>query len=102
MAATRALDIVLSSDGDDYKYLDPKIMRPTEGQPRSKQPITQAILFLIGGGSFIEYQNLMEYEKGRNTDKPPAQRLNIIYGATEIPKPNEFLSYLTKLGTESH
>jgi len=101
VAATRALDIVLSSDADDYKYLDPKIMRPTEGQPRSKQPITQAIVFLIGGGSLIEYQNLVEFERQRNQDKPPAQKLNIIYGATEIPKPNEFLSYLTKLGTES-
>lgn len=101
VAATRALDIVLSSDGDEYKYFDPKIMHPTEGQPKSKQPITQAILFLIGGGSFVEYQNLMEYEKKRNEDKSQAQRLNIIYGATEIPKPNEFLKYLTQLGTES-
>lgn len=101
MAATRALDLVLTSEGEDYKYLDPKIMRPTESQPRSKQPITQAIVFMIGGGSYTEYQNLMEYEKHRNQDKAPAQKVNVIYGATEIPKPTEFLQYLTKLGTES-
>ena len=31
-------------------------MRPVEGQPKSRQPISQAILFMIGGGSYIEYQ----------------------------------------------
>ena len=31
-------------------------MRPVEGQPKSRQPISQAILFIIGGGSYIEYQ----------------------------------------------
>ena len=43
-------------DDEEDKYLDPKIMRPVEGQPKSRQPISQAILFMIGGGSYIEYQ----------------------------------------------
>merc|ERR1712141_998848 len=84
---TRALDSILNNDDDEYKYLDPKIMRPVEGQPKSKQPISQAILFMIGGGSFVEYQNLIEYETSLNKDKPVAQRLRLIYGATEMPRP---------------
>ena len=55
-ASTRALDSILNVDDEEYKYLDPKIMRPVEGQPKSRQPISQAILFMIGGGSYIEYQ----------------------------------------------
>lgn len=76
-------------------------MRPVEGQPKSKQPIKDAILFMIGGGSYIEYQNLIEYENGLNRDKPVSNRVRIVYGATEMPRPNEFLNYLTQLGKES-
>ena len=56
---------------------------------------------MIGGGSFVEYQNLIEYETSLNKDKPVAQRLRVIYGATEMPRPTEFLGYLTQLGKES-
>jgi len=100
-ATTRALDSILNVDDEEYKYLDPKIMRPVEGQPKSRQPISQAILFIIGGGSYIEYQNLIEYESQYNKDKPAAQRLRCVYGATEMPRPTEFLGYLTQLGKES-
>lgn len=100
-ATTRALDSILNNDDEEYKYFDPKIMRPVEGQPKSKQPIRDAILFVIGGGSYIEYQNLMEYEAGLNRDKPLSNRMRIVYGATEMPRPSEFLNYLTQLGKES-
>lgn len=50
---TRALDQILTSEADEYRYFDPKIMRPTESMPKSKQPISQAVVFMIGGGSFI-------------------------------------------------
>jgi len=100
-ASTRALDAVLNVDDEEYKYLDPKIMRPVEGQPKSRQPISQAILFMIGGGSYIEYQNLIEYEQQYNKDKAAAARLRVVYGATEMPRPTEFLGYLTQLGKES-
>lgn len=98
---TRALDQILTSEADEYRYFDPKIMRPTESMPKSKQPISQAIVFMIGGGSYIEYQNLMEYEESRKQERLGGQNISVIYGATEMPTPNDFLKYLTKLGNES-
>ena len=53
MKVTRALDQILTSEADEYRYFDPKIMRPTDSMPKSKQPISQAIVFMIGGGSYI-------------------------------------------------
>lgn len=31
--------------------------------PRSKTPFQEAIVFVVGGGNYIEYQNLMDYLK---------------------------------------
>ena len=53
---------------DDYKYLDPKILRGNEGGqiPRTKTPFSDAIVFVVGGGNYIEYQNLQDYVKSKN------------------------------------
>ena len=53
---------------DEYKYLDPKILRGNEsGQiPRTKTPFSDAIVFVVGGGNYIEYQNLQDYVKTKN------------------------------------
>ena len=53
---------------DEYKYLDPKILRGNEsGQiPRTKTTFADAIVFVVGGGNYIEYQNLQDYAKSKN------------------------------------
>ena len=53
---------------DEYKYLDPKILRGNEGGqiPRTKTPFSDAIVFVVGGGNYIEYQNLQDYVKMKN------------------------------------
>jgi hypothetical protein len=61
---------------DDFRYLDPKILRGNDnGQvrlykldfltntiflqvPRTKTPFSDAVVFVVGGGNYIEYQNL--------------------------------------------
>ena len=43
----------------------------------------------------------MEYEAQLNKDKSISQKLSVIYGATEMPRPTEFLEYLTQLGKDS-
>lgn len=43
----------------------------------------------------------MEYEESRKQDRLGGQNISVIYGATEMPTPNDFLKYLTKLGNES-
>ncbi|CAK9439839.1 uncharacterized protein LODBEIA_P39390 [Lodderomyces beijingensis] len=71
---------------DDYLYFDPK----SRGGGHSKQPKRQSyqssIVFVIGGGNYLEYQNLQE--KSHEPGKPPK---SIVYGSTSILSPNEFL-----------
>ena len=31
--------------------------------PRKNTPFKEAIVFVVGGGNFVEYQNLQEYAK---------------------------------------
>ena len=33
---------------------------------RTKTPFSDAIVFVVGGGNYIEYQNLQDYVKSRN------------------------------------
>merc|ERR1712096_286789 len=44
---------------DDYKYLDPKIIR-------TKTPFSDQIVFGVGGGNYFEYQNLQDYVMSKN------------------------------------
>lgn len=63
---------------DTYIYLDPKISaapRPSTSAvtsptlPRKTTPFKEAIVFVIGGGNYIEYQNLQDYAKVISTLK---------------------------------
>jgi len=53
-----------TNDTDDYLYLDPKTARSSAGankQQRQRHAFQEAIVFVVGGGNYIEYQNLQEY-----------------------------------------
>uniref|UniRef100_A0A8C2XHZ0 Sec1 family domain-containing protein 1 n=1 Tax=Cyclopterus lumpus TaxID=8103 RepID=A0A8C2XHZ0_CYCLU len=45
----------VSKETDDYRYFDPKMLRGIA--------VFQAIVFVVGGGNYIEYQNLVDYAK---------------------------------------
>ncbi len=50
---------------DNYIYLDPRVqkkMRQTS-IPRKNTPFKDGIVFVIGGGNYVEYQNVQEYAK---------------------------------------
>ncbi len=49
---------------EEFRYLDPKILRGGDNVPRAKSAFQDAIVFMVGGGNYIEYQNLMEYAGG--------------------------------------
>ncbi|CAH8842079.1 unnamed protein product [Trichobilharzia szidati] len=52
------------SEFEDYRYFDPKLYRRQEtNMPRVKQPFDEAFVFVIGGGSYVEYQNLLDWVK---------------------------------------
>ncbi|UJR14602.1 hypothetical protein I4U23_001597 [Adineta vaga] len=92
-----------SPETDDYRYFDPKLLRPTDASnsseehaniARNRQGFNDAIVFMVGGGNYIEYQNLQDYAKPRS----PAPPKHIVYGCTELVNASQFLEQLAKLG----
>lgn len=51
------------ADVDDYLYLDAKLLKGGDVAPKSRAPFQDAIIFVIGGGNYIEYQNLVDFIK---------------------------------------
>ncbi len=54
---------------------------------RSRQGFNDAIVFMIGGGNYIEYQNLQDYAKTRSA----ISTKRIVYGCTELVNASQFL-----------
>ncbi|EDL36783.1 sec1 family domain containing 1, partial [Mus musculus] len=50
-----------------------------------------AIVFVVGGGNYIEYQNLVDYIKAK-------QGKHILYGCSEIFNATQFIKQLSQLG----
>lgn len=48
---------------DDYLYLDAKLLKGGDIAPKNRSPFQDAIVFVIGGGNYIEYQNLADFIK---------------------------------------
>lgn len=60
---------------------------------RNRQSFNDAIVFMIGGGNYIEYQNLQDYAKTRST--LPTKR--IVYGCTELVNAPQFLEQVVQV-----
>lgn len=84
-----------SPETDDYRYFDPKLIK-SDGS-RSKMPINDAIVFVIGGGNYFEYQNLLDNSKPKSTGGISKR---ILYGSTEFSTATQLIDQLTKLGRE--
>ncbi|CAH2231063.1 jg3485 [Pararge aegeria aegeria] len=101
LPVSRAVEAALSGAGSagecDLTWLDPRAAR-TDAAARARAtkqpPPTDAVVFLIGGGSYIEYHNLMDFAKQQ------AATRKIIYGATTLPHAAQFLKQLSLLGEE--
>ncbi|KAI3644018.1 hypothetical protein MP228_010182 [Amoeboaphelidium protococcarum] len=86
-----------STPDEEYLFFDPKAKQQQQQQQqlsaqqkRAKQNYDEAFVFVVGGGNYVEYQNLMEY--GKNVNK------KITYGSTEIINADGFLQQLSHLG----
>lgn len=77
---------------DDYLYLDPK-SRGGHSKPPKRQTYEEAAVFVVGGGNYLEYQNLTEWS---NQPSRPTKRL--VYGSTDIVTAKQFLDEITQLG----
>lgn len=85
-----------SNEMEEYLYLDPKQLKVTE-IPRNRSPFHDAIVFVVGGGNYIEYQNLTEYAK-QVTKSGSTKR--ITYGTSTLNNAKQFLKQLSLLGQE--
>ncbi|XP_002732351.1 sec1 family domain-containing protein 1-like [Saccoglossus kowalevskii] len=95
------MEIKSNQETDDYRYFDPKMLRVTDSSaiPRNRTPFQEALVFVVGGGNYIEYQNLVDYVKnktGAGTSR------HITYGCSELLNAAQFLRQLSNLGQESH
>jgi hypothetical protein len=57
-----------------------------------KGPFKEAIVFMIGGGNYVEYGSLQELVQRQQPVR------HVIYGTTEILTGVEFIDQLTLLG----
>ncbi|KAL0698139.1 LOW QUALITY PROTEIN: hypothetical protein Bca4012_054261 [Brassica carinata] len=78
---------------DSYLMLDPTGSKTgSSGSSNVKGPFREAIVFMIGGGNYIEYNSLQELLQRQEITK------NIIYGATELLTGSGLVEQLALLG----
>lgn len=78
---------------DEYVYLDPK-SRGGHSKPPKRQSYQESLVFVVGGGNYLEYQNLQEW-----ANDPNKAHREVIYGSTEITSASEFLEECSVLGS---
>ncbi|KAM0911457.1 hypothetical protein ACQ4PT_013472 [Festuca glaucescens] len=98
LALTRTVEALMEGkpnpEVDNYILFDPRAPRSgTGGQFRG--PFREAIVFMIGGGNYIEYRSLIELGQRSQPSK------HVIYGATEILNGVEFIQQLVELGQKA-
>jgi hypothetical protein len=109
LAITRVVEAIMDpavasnqalQDTDDYLFLDPRAPRQQAGKAK-RMGHAEAIVFVVGGGGYVEYTNLQEWagRQTSNTVGVPGKR--VIYGSTEIENPEGFMKVLSLLGAES-
>lgn len=92
------MDLKSSPDTDEYRYFDPKLIRAdSSNMPRTKTPFTDAIVFVVGGGNYIEYQNLLDNAKAKQAN---SSQKRIIYGCTEFLNASSLILQLTQIAKE--
>lgn len=83
-----------SFDANDYSFFDPKLMHASTKDlmnARQAQLSQDVIVFVVGGGNYVEYQNVLDYAKTKGIQR-------ITYGATEMVNPQQFVEQLARLG----
>lgn len=102
LPVTRIVDAICENKphdvADSCVTIDPKLARGGAPAPSSYGAagggFRTAIVFVVGGGNYTEYQNLQDYAAKQTP------RRTIIYGSTSICRPEEFAEELATLGTD--
>ena len=96
-------------DTEDYLNFDPRMGRTrglgTATAGKTKATFNDALVFVVGGGGYVEYSDLLDLTVRTNAAQAgnaasyaagPGKR-RITYGSTEVLKPKEFLKALGNL-----
>lgn len=74
-----------------------RLSQVASGRPsKALGPFKEAIVFMVGGGNYLEYESLSVYAS-RST--PPK---SIVYGATDLLAPEVFAKQLGELGRRAN
>ncbi|PIN00587.1 Vesicle trafficking protein Sly1 (Sec1 family) [Handroanthus impetiginosus] len=96
LALTRTVDALMegkpSPEIDSYPVSYPRAPKSTSGASHLRGPSKEAIVFMIGGGNYVEYGSLQEFAHLQRPVK------HVIYGTTEILTGGEFVEQLALLG----
>ena len=80
---------------DNYLVFDPRSPKSSSGSSSHlKGPFKEAIVFMIGGGNYVEYGSLQELVQRQQPVR------HVVYGTTEILTGVEFIEQLTQLGNK--
>ncbi|KAG9452643.1 hypothetical protein H6P81_005547 [Aristolochia fimbriata] len=98
LALTRTVEALMegkpNTEVDSYIVFDPRAPKSGSGANGAhlRGPFKEAIVFMIGGGNYVEYSSLQEMVQRQQLSR------HVIYGATEIITGAEFVEQLTLLG----
>ncbi|EXC31558.1 SEC1 family transport protein [Morus notabilis] len=96
LALTRTVEALMEGkpnpEVDSYLVFDPRAPKSGSGSSHLKGPFKEAIVFMIGGGNYVEYGSLQELVQRQQPLK------HVIYGTTEILTGVEFVEQLSLLG----
>ena len=96
LALTRTVEALMEGrpnpEIDSYVLYDPRAPKSSSAASHLKGPFKEAIVFMIGGGNYVEYGSLQELALRQQPVK------HVIYGTTEILTGVEFVEQLGLLG----
>ncbi|KAL6211120.1 hypothetical protein ACLB2K_016348 [Fragaria x ananassa] len=96
LALTRTVEALMEGkpnpEVDSYLMFDPRAPKPSLGSNHLKGPFKEAIVFMVGGGNYVEYGSLQELVQRQQPVR------HVIYGTTEILTGGEFVEQLALLG----
>ena len=81
---------------DSYLFFDPRSTRGSHTKKPIRQSYNKSLVFIVGGGNYLEYQNLQEWAHSElhNPKK-------VMYGSTAITTPKAFLNEIATLGANN-
>lgn len=104
LSASRVVQTLMDQKGDaeileGYQIFDPKAPKGSAHSSSSIRTCKDAILFVVGPGNYIEYQNCQDHVCSRLKQEGKTKTLvpngkTVIYGSTELCTGTEFLEQL--------